>query len=217
MTTATTLDTTAVEAFGERVLDAINGGALAMMLSIGHRTGLFDVMAGMAPASPAAIAEEAGLAERYVREWLGAMVTGGVVEVDPASGTYHLPAARITSHRLRTNTQSATAYRGFGGPQGVLGIERVMDHIAHTFGLDPLEVRKANYYSEMGGTPGVNVEEGIEAKGAGTSHKISSGTGGAKRFGGAHSPEPMEQGQQTTPSHHWHWGSWFRAHSSRKR
>jgi len=118
-----------------------------------------------------------------------------------ADNAYNLPAARITSHRLRTNTQSATAYRGFGGPQGVLGIERVMDHIAHTLGLDPLEVRKANYYSEMGGTPGVNVEEGIEAKGAGTAHKISSGTGGAKRFGGAHSPEPMEQGQQTTPYH----------------
>lgn len=118
-----------------------------------------------------------------------------------ADNAYHLPAARITSHRLRTNTQSATAYRGFGGPQGVLGIERVMDHIAHTLGLDPLEVRKANYYAEMGGTPGVNVEEGVDAKGAGHAHKISSGTGGAKRFGGAHSPEPMEQGQQTTPYH----------------
>ncbi|WP_071672448.1 xanthine dehydrogenase molybdopterin binding subunit [Nioella nitratireducens] len=118
-----------------------------------------------------------------------------------ADNAYHLPAARITSHRLRTNTQSATAYRGFGGPQGVLGIERVMDHIAHVLGLDPLEVRKANYYAEMGGKPGVNVEEGVAATGAGTAHKISSGTGQATRFGGAHSPEPMEQGQQTTPYH----------------
>uniref|UniRef100_UPI003512BA92 molybdopterin cofactor-binding domain-containing protein n=1 Tax=Nioella sp. TaxID=1912091 RepID=UPI003512BA92 len=55
--------------------------------------------------------------------------------------------------------------------------------------------------AEMGGKAGVNVEKGVEAKGAGTAHKISSGTGGAKRFGGAHSPEPMEQGQQTTPYH----------------
>jgi len=58
-----------------------------------------------------------------------------------ADNAYHLPAARITSHRLKTNTQSATAYRGFGGPQGVLGIERVMDHVAHVLGLDPVAVR----------------------------------------------------------------------------
>lgn len=59
---------------------------------------------------------------------------------------YFLPAVRITSHRLRTNTQSATAFRGFGGPQGVLGTERVIDHIAHALGRDPLEVRRVNAY-----------------------------------------------------------------------
>ncbi|MCX7643753.1 MAG: molybdopterin-dependent oxidoreductase [Rhodobacteraceae bacterium] len=63
-----------------------------------------------------------------------------------ADNAYHLPAARIVSHRLRTNTQSATAFRGFGGPQGMLGIERVMDHIAHALGRDPLEVRRLNFY-----------------------------------------------------------------------
>ena len=63
-----------------------------------------------------------------------------------ADNAYFLPAVRITSHRLKTNTQSATAFRGFGGPQGMVGIERVMDHIAATLGLDPLEVRRANYY-----------------------------------------------------------------------
>ena len=66
-----------------------------------------------------------------------------------ADNAYLLPACRITSHRLRTNMQSATAYRGFGGPQGVLGIERVMDHVAHVRGLDPVAVRRANYYAEM--------------------------------------------------------------------
>ncbi|WP_424987864.1 xanthine dehydrogenase molybdopterin binding subunit [Microbulbifer sp. S227A] len=65
-----------------------------------------------------------------------------------ADNAYLLPNARIESHRLRTNTQSATAYRGFGGPQGVVGIERVIDHIAHDLGLDPVEVRKRNYYAE---------------------------------------------------------------------
>jgi xanthine dehydrogenase large subunit len=66
-----------------------------------------------------------------------------------ADNCYHLPAVRIESHRLRTNTQSATAFRGFGGPQGMLGIERVMDHVAHDLALDPLAVRKANFYRGM--------------------------------------------------------------------
>ncbi|WP_373635114.1 xanthine dehydrogenase molybdopterin binding subunit [Yoonia sp. SS1-5] len=66
-----------------------------------------------------------------------------------ADNAYHLPHARITSHRLKTNTQSATAYRGFGGPQGVLGIERVMDHVAAALGRDPASVRQANYYAPM--------------------------------------------------------------------
>ena len=63
-----------------------------------------------------------------------------------ADNAYFLPHVRIESHRLRTNTQSATAFRGFGGPQGMLGIERVMDHIAHALDRDPLEVRRANFY-----------------------------------------------------------------------
>ena len=67
-----------------------------------------------------------------------------------ADNAYHLPDIRITSHRLRTNTQSATAYRGFGGPQGMLGIERVMDHIAGELGLDPVAVRQKNFYTSGG-------------------------------------------------------------------
>jgi xanthine dehydrogenase large subunit len=94
-----------------------------------------------------------------------------------ADNAYHLPSARITSHRFKTNTQSATAFRGFGGPQGVLGIERVMDHIAAELRLDPVVVRQRNYYAAMD-----------TAKGPGT----------GKRFGGEHSPKPDVQ---TTPYH----------------
>lgn len=64
-----------------------------------------------------------------------------------ADNAYLVPNIRIESHRLKTNTQSATAYRGFGGPQGLLGIERVMDHIAYDLGVDPLELRRLNYYA----------------------------------------------------------------------
>ncbi|UWQ75792.1 xanthine dehydrogenase molybdopterin binding subunit [Leisingera sp. M658] len=64
-----------------------------------------------------------------------------------ADNAYLIPDIRIESHRLRTNRQSATAYRGFGGPQGMVGIERVMDHIAHDLGMDPAELRRRNYYA----------------------------------------------------------------------
>ncbi|WP_375260902.1 xanthine dehydrogenase molybdopterin binding subunit [Palleronia sp.] len=64
-----------------------------------------------------------------------------------ADNAYHLTDVRIVSHRLKTNTQSATAFRGFGGPQGVVGIERVLDEIAHRLGRDPLDVRRVNFYA----------------------------------------------------------------------
>ncbi len=65
-----------------------------------------------------------------------------------ADNAYNIDDIRITSHRLKTNTQSATAFRGFGGPQGVVGIERVMDHIAEQLNLDPIEVRRRNFYRD---------------------------------------------------------------------
>lgn len=80
------------EEFSQKLLTAFNHGALCLMISVGHRTGLFDVMTAMAPATSTEIAIKANLNERYVREWLGAMVTGGVVELDPAIGRYSLPA-----------------------------------------------------------------------------------------------------------------------------
>jgi xanthine dehydrogenase large subunit len=67
-----------------------------------------------------------------------------------ADNAYWLPNIRITSHRLKTHTQSNTAFRGFGGPQGMVGIERVLDHVAHTVGRDPLAVRRANFYGAGG-------------------------------------------------------------------
>jgi len=63
-----------------------------------------------------------------------------------ADNAYHIEHMRITSHRCKTHTQSNTAFRGFGGPQGMVGIERVIDAVAHHLGLDPLEVRKRNFY-----------------------------------------------------------------------
>jgi len=78
-------------AFADRFLGNLNAAALSLMASVGYRTGLFDAMKGMAPATSYEIAERAGLDERYVREWLGAMVTGRVVDViDQERLTFHL-------------------------------------------------------------------------------------------------------------------------------
>jgi len=85
-------DRAKAEAFGGRALSALNDGALCLMMSIGHRTGLFDAMRDTAPATSDEIAARAGLNERYVREWLGAMVTAGVVGIDPATPRFSLPA-----------------------------------------------------------------------------------------------------------------------------
>lgn len=76
--------------FEEWFVTAVNSGALMLMISIGHRTGLFDVMAGLEWTDSEELAGKSGLSERYVREWLGAMATGGVVEVDE-SENYRLP------------------------------------------------------------------------------------------------------------------------------
>ena len=80
--------------FADRMLRTMNEAALALMVSVGHRTGLFDVMAAMPPATSAEIAARASLDERYVREWLAVMTTGRIAEHDGATGSYWLPADR---------------------------------------------------------------------------------------------------------------------------
>jgi 2-polyprenyl-3-methyl-5-hydroxy-6-metoxy-1,4-benzoquinol methylase len=88
----TDFDKARADAFAERLLGTFNESALCLMISVGHRTGLFDAMSTMPPARSEQIASKAGLHERYVREWLGAMVTARVVDYDPVSRQYRLPA-----------------------------------------------------------------------------------------------------------------------------
>ncbi len=68
-----------------------------------------------------------------------------------ADNAYRLNNAHIRSRRMKTHTVSNTAFRGFGGPQGMVGIERVIDAIAFKLGKDPLDVRRANFYPAEGG------------------------------------------------------------------
>lgn len=78
--------------FVERMITLLNHSAIGLMMSVGYRTRLFDVMETLEPSSSQQIADAAGLQERYVREWLGVMVTGDIVHYDPENGTYSLPA-----------------------------------------------------------------------------------------------------------------------------
>jgi ubiquinone/menaquinone biosynthesis C-methylase UbiE len=107
------MDPQKAQAFAGRLLDTLNSGALCLMASIGHRTGLFDAMRNQPPMTSDEIARRAGLNERYVREWLGAMVTAGVVDVEPSTVSFTLPpehAAFLTRAAAADNVSVFTQY-----------------------------------------------------------------------------------------------------------
>jgi 2-polyprenyl-3-methyl-5-hydroxy-6-metoxy-1,4-benzoquinol methylase len=95
--TATELDPGRVEEFAGRMVGLLNSSMLGLMTSVGHRTGLFDTMATLAPSTSAQIADAAGLDERYVREWLNAMTVGRFVHYEPTDRTYMLPPEHAAS------------------------------------------------------------------------------------------------------------------------
>ena len=93
----TTLNQTPVdtaEEFAARIAASIDSASQAILLSIGHQTRLFDTLAELPPATSSQIADAAGLDERYVREWLGGVVSGQIVDYDPTAQTYSLPRHR---------------------------------------------------------------------------------------------------------------------------
>jgi SAM-dependent methyltransferase len=116
--TTATLDQKRADAFTDRILATLNGGALALMTSIGHRTGLFDALGDGAPVTSDELAAKAGRNERYVREWLGAMLTGRIVEYDPATQRFSLPAehaAALTRAAAPNNMAALAQYIGLLG------------------------------------------------------------------------------------------------------
>ena len=131
MTETATLDEARVEEFAGELLGHYTSGMVTLMIDLGHRTGLLAA-AAEGTATSEELAARAGLQERYVREWLGAMVTGGIVAYDPASCTYTLPAehaacltgagasnlaalAQINTHLGKHLHQVAVAFREGGG------------------------------------------------------------------------------------------------------
>lgn len=94
------VDAAAADAFAERTVRMFNDACLALMTSIGAQTGLFDTIAALPPSTSDEIAAAAALDERYVREWLGAMTTAGILRHDPAAQTYRLPPEHAASLTL---------------------------------------------------------------------------------------------------------------------
>ena len=129
-----TLDQKKAEVFAQKMASVLNSAGLALMVSIGHRTGLFEVMSKMPPSSSIEIARSATLNERYVREWLGAMVTGGIVEFGPVTQAYRLPqehSAFLTPAASPNNLAVTTQFIS------VLGAveDRVIDCFRHGGGV----------------------------------------------------------------------------------
>ncbi len=85
-------DAAGVEAFEARFTEALNHAGMMLMTSIGHRLGLFNALADGEPVTSESLSARTGFNERYLREWLGAMTVAGVVDMDPATGSYRLPA-----------------------------------------------------------------------------------------------------------------------------
>jgi SAM-dependent methyltransferase len=106
-----TPDRKAVQEFARRLFGFYTNGILTLMVNIGHKTGLFEAMA-QGPGTSQEIADRARLNERYVREWLGAMTTGGIAEYDAASRTFTLPPAHaacltgVSSRNLAPGSQT---------------------------------------------------------------------------------------------------------------
>jgi SAM-dependent methyltransferase len=151
MTTASdpaTLDAAAVDRFAGRLFEVFTGATLSCLVDIGFRVGLFEAAAA-GPATSAELARRAGLHERYVREWLGAMACAGIFEYEPSVATFWLPrehavsltgdgvdnvapVAQLTTMLAKHVSAVADAFgRGGGVPYGafVPEIHDVMDAI----------------------------------------------------------------------------------------
>ena len=84
-------DNSKAEEFASKMFQFLNSGMLSLMISIGYKTGLFDTIAQLKPSTSQEISQAAKLNERYIREWLGAMVTGNIIEYDSLTEKYFLP------------------------------------------------------------------------------------------------------------------------------
>jgi 2-polyprenyl-3-methyl-5-hydroxy-6-metoxy-1,4-benzoquinol methylase len=139
--------TLGADVYAGRVARTLNSGFITMMISVGHRTSLFDVMAVLPPSTSHEIATAAGLTERYVREWLAAMTSAHIVDYDARTATYFLPIeyASVLARGAGANSLAPAAQllsvlgsvedlvvAGFHGGGGVMpeAYERLMEMLS---------------------------------------------------------------------------------------
>lgn len=120
-----TFDSVKAENFAGVLIDTLNKSSLSLMISIGHRVGLFDVMSEMDPATSGEVAARSELNERYVREWLGAMVTGGVVDYDASTKTFHLPAEHAAYLTRKAGADNIAVFAQYTAVMGAVEDEIV--------------------------------------------------------------------------------------------
>ena len=123
-------DMEAARAFTGVLAGHFNSAAITLMISIGHRTGLFDALARLPPSTSLEIAAEADLHERYVREWLASLVAGQIIRYEPRNKTYWLPAEHVAS--LTTGAPLGNwAIWSQGMPIAGAAQEEVIEHFRH--------------------------------------------------------------------------------------
>ena len=124
-----------VDACFGHLVNVLNSGLLALMISVGDRTGLFSAMRSMTASTSDQIAAAAGLNERYVREWLAAMTAGGIVTHDPVTKSFELPAA--CAEALSRGLGGSDSIAGMYGHVAMLGKveDRIVDHFRNGGGV----------------------------------------------------------------------------------
>ena len=145
--------------FSDQLLDMLNSGALSLMVSIGHRTGLFDSLAELASPTCEQLAAHAGLDRRYVKEWLGAMVTGRVVKYLPDTDEYVLPGSHAA---LLTRSAAPDNIAVFAQYIGILGQveDKIVDCFRHGGGVGYEHYPR--FHEVMAEDSGQTVLDGLE-------------------------------------------------------
>jgi len=116
------------DAFSDYLIDTINKGSLALMLSIGHRTRLFDILSTMPPSTVDEISKKAKLNQRYVKEWLGTMVTGKIIDYDSSNSKFNLP-----KEKAQFLTREDNLYNFSASMQWIPVLAQVEDKIIDCF------------------------------------------------------------------------------------
>ncbi len=147
------------QAFAGTVLDTINRGALSLMISLGHRAGLFDALAGAGRVTSAELATRTGLDERYVREWLGAMSAGRIVEVD-ADGRFQLPDEHAASLIRAAAQDNIAVFAQYIGSLGSVEDE-ILDCFRHGGGVP--YARFTRFHEVMAEDSGQSVLPALES------------------------------------------------------